>query len=200
MTHEETSMRTKKALCQSLKELMKHKPFSKITVSELIRNCNVNRKTFYYHFEDIYDLLKWMLEQEAVEVVKQFDLLNNYEDAFLFVIDYVEQNSFFLNCIYDSVGRDELKKRFFYHDFVGIVETIIRNTERKLSLVIDNDFRYFLCNLYTEGIVGITIDLFQHPELYDKEKLTSYLSVMISSSIPAVLAAKGTPASHISIK
>lgn len=50
---------------------MRRKPFSKITVSELIKTCNVNRKTFYYHFEDIYDLLKWMLEQEAVAVVRR---------------------------------------------------------------------------------------------------------------------------------
>lgn len=97
-------------LCASLKKIMKHKAFSKITVSELIKDCNVNRKTFYYHFEDIYGLLKWILEQEAFEVVKQFDLLVNYRDAFDFAINYVEQNSFFLNCIYDSVGRDELKR------------------------------------------------------------------------------------------
>ena len=58
-------------LCDGLKELMRRKPFSKITVSELIKTCNVNRKTFYYHFEDIYDLLKWMLEQEAVAVVRR---------------------------------------------------------------------------------------------------------------------------------
>ena len=86
MTHEETSLRTKKAICDALKELMRHKTFSKITISELIRECNINRKTFYYHFEDIYGLLKWMLEQEAIEVVKKFDLLIDYQDAFLFVI------------------------------------------------------------------------------------------------------------------
>lgn len=192
MTHAENSMRTKRALCQSLKELMKHKPFSKITVSELIRNCNINRKTFYYHFEDIYDLLKWMLEQETFEVVKQFDLLDDYQDIFLFVIDYVEKNSYFLNCIYDSVGRDELK-RFLYNDFISLVETIIRNSEQRLSLVIDHDFRRFLCNFYTEGIVGIAIDLFQQPDSYDREKLLSYFSVIITSSLPAVLTAKGTP-------
>ena len=61
MTHEENSLRTKTALCNSLKELMKQKTFSKITVSELIRHCNITRKTFYYHFEDIYGLLKCML-------------------------------------------------------------------------------------------------------------------------------------------
>ncbi len=130
MTHEETSLRTRRLLCNSLKELMKHKSFSKITVSELIRDCNINRKTFYYHFEDIYALLKWMLEQEAIEVVAQFDLLIDYRDAFDFVIEYVKSNSYFLNCIYDSVGRDELK-RFFYQDFIGLVEKMIRNTEKK---------------------------------------------------------------------
>lgn len=37
-----------------------------------------------------------MLEQEAFEVVRQFDLLTDFRDAFTFVIDYVEENAFFL--------------------------------------------------------------------------------------------------------
>ncbi len=62
MKHEITALNTKKALAASLKRCMEKKPLSKITVSELIADCGVNRKTFYYHFEDIYGLLKWMLE------------------------------------------------------------------------------------------------------------------------------------------
>ena len=81
-------------------------------MSEIIADCNVNRKTFYYHFEDIYDLLKWTLEQEAIDVVKNFDLLIDYEDAIRFVVEYVNKNAHILNCAYDSMGRDELK-RFF---------------------------------------------------------------------------------------
>ena len=57
MKHEEISLNTKKALAEALKLAMKKKPFQKITVSELIEACHVNRKTFYYHFEDIYALL-----------------------------------------------------------------------------------------------------------------------------------------------
>lgn len=186
MTHEENSLRTKTALCNSLKELMKQKTFSKITVSELIRHCNINRKTFYYHFEDIYDLLKWMLEQKAIEVVKQFDLTVDCKDAFFFVIEYVEKNSFFLNCIYDSVGRDELK-RFFYKDFIDLVERIIKDTEIKMNTNISDDFRFFLCNLYTEGIAGMIINLFQHPDKYNKEQLVEYFTVMLETSAPAVI-------------
>lgn len=187
MTHEEISLRTKTALSNSLKELMRHKPFSKITVSELIRDCNINRKTFYYHFEDIYDLLKWILEQEAIKVVKQFNLTTNCKDAVLFIINYVENNSFFLNCIYDSIGRDELKNRFFYNDFIGIIEKFIRNTEKNMNVTISDDFRFFLCNLYTEGIAGMIINLFQHPDKYNKEQLVEYFTVMLETSVPAVI-------------
>lgn len=186
MTHKETSLRTKKALCASLKELMRHKAFSKITVSELIRDCDINRKTFYYHFEDIFGLLKWMLEQEAIDVVKQFDLLIDFQDAFVFVIDYVEANSYFLNCIYNSVGRDELK-RFFYQDFIGLVETIISKNEKKVGTTISDGFRFFLCDLYTEGIAGMIINLFQHPDKYTKENLIDYFTIVMHNSIPAVI-------------
>lgn len=112
MKYEVTSLNTKKLFAEALKNLVVQKSFSKITVSELIRVCNVNRKTFYYHFADVYDLLKWTLEQEAIEVVKKFDLIIDYEEVILFAMDYIEKNSVFLKNIYDSVGRDELK-RFF---------------------------------------------------------------------------------------
>lgn len=195
MTHEETSMQTKLMLCASLKKIMKHKPFSKITVTELIKDCNVNRKTFYYHFEDIYGLLKWMLEQEAFEVVGHFDLLVDYKDGFDFVIDYIENNAYFLNCIYDSVGRDELK-RFLYQDFIGIMEKIVRESERNANVQITDAFRDFLCNFYTEAIAGTVIDLFQHPDKYNKSELFEYFTVILKNSLPAILLSQGTSDFH----
>lgn len=75
MKHEVTTLQTKKMLSASLKNFMKKKSLSKVTVSEIIADCGVNRKTFYYHFENIYDLLKWTLEAEAINIVKQMDLL-----------------------------------------------------------------------------------------------------------------------------
>ena len=81
MKHEVTTHNTKKLLADTLKKIMRSKPFSKITVSEIIQECGVNRKTFYYHFQDIYDLLKWVFDEEAIQVVRHFDLLENYEEA-----------------------------------------------------------------------------------------------------------------------
>lgn len=89
---------------------MKQKPLNKITVKDLTEFCDVNRKTFFYHFSDVYDLLKWILDEEAVNIVKQFDLLTDFQDAAGFVLNYIEENAHILNCVYDSLGWDELKR------------------------------------------------------------------------------------------
>lgn len=180
MTNEEISMNTKKALSNTLKELMRHKPFRKITVSELIRECNVNRKTFYYHFEDIYALLKWTLEQESVQIIKKHGLFNNYTELISFVYDYVKDNAFMLNCAYDSLGREVLKQ-FFQNDFQELTMQIIRNEETRYNLTISDEFRYFLCRLYTEGLAGMLINIFQNPDKYKKEELIRYFH---SFSVP----------------
>ena len=96
MKHEVTTYKTKKMLAEAMKKAMKTKYFSKITVSEIIKESGVNRKTFYYHFEDIFALLKWMYEEEAIEVVKHFDLLIDYEEAIRFVMNYVDENEYII--------------------------------------------------------------------------------------------------------
>lgn len=186
MKYEITSLNTKKLFAEALKKIILEKSFSKVTVSELIRECKVNRKTFYYHFSDIYDLLKWTLEQEAIDVVKNFDLIVDYEEAILFVIDYIKVNNKFLNNIYDSLGRDELK-RFFYTDFVGIVEIIIGKAEEETHKKIPDNLKKFLAAFYTEAIAGILVERITHQDQQSKEELVTYISAILRSSLTSVV-------------
>lgn len=186
MTHNQMSLQTKQKFATSLKKFMTSKSLNKITVTDIIKECGVNRKTFYYHFEDIYDLLKWILEQEAIEVVKQFDLTVDYKEAILFVINYVENNSHILVCAYDALGRQEMR-RFFYQDFISIIEIFIDNVEKEMGLSVDEKFKRFICNFYTEALAGMLIDWFKNPKDQYKEQIVEYLSLVFSSSLPHTL-------------
>lgn len=64
---------TKEALSESMKELMKKKSFSKISVGEICENCGINRKSFYYHFRDKYDLVNWIYYVDFLEHVQTSD-------------------------------------------------------------------------------------------------------------------------------
>lgn len=189
MRHEVTSYHTKKALAQSLKKAMNAKALSKITVSEIVNDCGVNRKTFYYHFEDIYALLKWMLEEEAIEVVKSFDLLVNPEEALTFVMDYVDDNKHILNCAYDSMGREGMK-RFFLADFCGVVGSIIDSIEADLGTPVPEDFKAFLTTFYTEALSGMLINYFQDKERRSRQELMEYILFILKNSIPNLLREK----------
>ena len=188
MKQDQKTLNTKKALAASLKKFMKQKPLSKITVSQLISDCNVNRKTFYYHFEDIYDLLKWTLEEEAIEVVKQYDLLVDYQEVITFVMHYVEENQHILNCAYDSLGREGMK-RFLYADFIGILSTLIEGIEQQENIHADAEFKQFLCEFYTEALSGILISWFHDSKGRDRDKTIQDILLILRASLPNVLRA-----------
>ena len=56
---------TKQAIAESLKHLLLRKPITKITINDITEDCGISRMTFYYHFNDIYDLVEWACEEEA---------------------------------------------------------------------------------------------------------------------------------------
>ena len=56
-------------------ELLKEKPIAKITVKEICERAEINRSTFYKHYQDVYDLME-KLENEAVEAFEK--LLDSY--------------------------------------------------------------------------------------------------------------------------
>lgn len=68
---------TKKALAQALKELLAVKPLDKISVSDICEQCGMNRKSFYYHFRDKYDLVNWIYYTEFITVInaKDYDII-----------------------------------------------------------------------------------------------------------------------------
>jgi len=51
-------LRTRKLIMDSFIELSERKEFKDITVKDITTEAMINRATFYYHFEDIYDLLE----------------------------------------------------------------------------------------------------------------------------------------------
>ena len=108
MKYEVTSQNTKKMLANTLISLMKKKPLSKISISEIVKECQINRKTFYYHFEDIYDLLEWHLEQEVTALTNSMKPLDDFDTAIHISLNYMEHNSYIYNCADDPYFCDKL--------------------------------------------------------------------------------------------
>ena len=54
---------TKQAIMDAFTALLNERPLDKITVTDLVKTCGINRNTFYYYFHDVYALASAVLEQ-----------------------------------------------------------------------------------------------------------------------------------------
>lgn len=186
MKHEVTSYNTKRLLAEALKKAMEQKPFSKVTVSELIRECGINRKTFYYHFQDLYALLKWVLDEEAVQIVRHFDLLVDYEEAIRFVMSYVSENRFIRSCTADVAAWEEIK-RFFYADFMAMLRSVIEEAEKRSGVEFEMEFKEYAAKFYTEALVGMLIDWAGKGDPNERERVIEYLTTIIGVTVESML-------------
>jgi hypothetical protein len=112
---------TRKALEDSLIELMKDKPVTKITIRELCENADINRTTFYAHYRDQYDLLR-QIEEETLGYIE--DMLNKYDNkrSKREVLEMVEEifgfiasNSSSLQVLLSENGDIGFQKKLFRH-------------------------------------------------------------------------------------
>ena len=186
MTHEEKSRQTKRAMADSLKRVMQKKPFSKITITDIITDCHVNRKTFYYHFEDVYALLKWSFERDALEIVKQFDHALEYGEIIMFVMEYFEDNEDLIRIALGAMGIDGLKS-FFYKDFLVIANAMISEAEKRESVQLEESYKQFLCVFYTTAVEGILLDWFTSKQRVDKQLVCDMIQKTVTSSFQGIL-------------
>lgn len=102
---------TKKALALAMKELMQEKHFSKISISDICSRCDMNRKSFYYHFQDKYDLVNWIFDVEFVAIAKSNSYADTWE-AFSDLFTYFYENRNFYRKALGVSGQNSLQEHF----------------------------------------------------------------------------------------
>lgn len=86
--------------------------FDKITVTSLIKECNISRNTFYYHYEDIYDLLDDVL----ISLIKKYDqeaAKKDLKEVLKSMLYDCRENGTKVYNIFNSISRDRLERYIF---------------------------------------------------------------------------------------
>lgn len=73
--------RTKLAITSAFIELLSHKSFDKITVNDIAEIANINRSTFYLHYEDKFALIKQIINEHLEKIDLYTDPFHTDSDA-----------------------------------------------------------------------------------------------------------------------
>ena len=145
---------TKKALAQSLKELGAMKILDKITVADITDHCGVNRQTFYYHFNDKYELLNWIYTQELFIPLTKDLTFENWGEKLTELFKYMKhQKKFFMNTIRSSNN--------FYAEYLEKVLVELFNktiTDLEVSNNIEEKEQNVYSRFFAYGLTGVIVD------------------------------------------
>lgn len=175
---------TKEVLANSLKTLMKTKPLSKITIQEIVDNCSLNRHTFYYHFDNIYELLGWIYKKEAINNLNKHASYAGWKEGFLNLFIYIQENREVSLCAFRSLGREHLEQ-FLYlvtnQLIIGVVDKLA------IDMDIDDEKKACISNFYTLAFIALVIQWIQNGMKEKPENIVEDLSITIKGSMKNAL-------------
>ena len=159
----------KREICASLKELMAQKPLNKITIAEIMRTCGMARQHFYYHFEDIYDAVRWMFEEEAVALLREHEGVMLWQEGLLQLFQYLQENRAVCLCALHSISREHLKC-FFQTDLHAIIQGTIQSITAELQYHASGQELALLTKFYVGALASLMEDwlLEEIPESHEE--------------------------------
>lgn len=178
---------TKILMAETLKRLIKDRPFVKITVQDIVTECNINRNTFYYHLESNIDLLYFTYQMEVEKVVEAYKKANaTIPQAMDFVLDYIDKNIPLCQCAYESLGEQQLRS-ILDKDLFLMANATIEYFGKQNSIAFSEDFRTFVSFSFGNLLNTQIIWYIKHNGDVDKEKFKEYFQTFFTASLKSIL-------------
>ncbi len=173
------SIITKKAIADSLKQLMINKPFEKITISDITNNCGLNRLTFYYHFQDKFELLDWIYYNEIIMPFSKDLSFDNWTEKFDFLFSMMKENEdFYKNALKYS---DSEFQKYIFDVSKKQFEEIIKRVTSKNGMDVDEKNMVFIAEFFSHGIVGVILDWALDGMKSSPKELTDHFNKLVLS-------------------
>lgn len=145
---------TKELIKREFLALLEEKSFHSITIAMLAERCEISRNTFYYHYDDVYSLVKEIFADELVKVNGESDATLSWEEMLLSGASFLVKNKRAAQNLFQSIDKKETDAYLFelcesvMRRYVEAVcaEKGIRAQEADKRLVID---------FYRAALVGL---------------------------------------------
>lgn len=143
---------TQMVIKQTLLDLMTTKPIEKITVSELCTKAEINRGTFYLHYEDIYVLLATVEDEISRDIKQSLAKMTslNQQDMLRAICNYIKTNALFARAYFSEHGHKE-----FIRKIMNTAQDYFRQEYLRLNPRLDRHNLDYMYTFYVHGIMGI---------------------------------------------
>lgn len=171
----------KEILAESFRELAETVQIDKITIKDIVYNCDYSPATFYRHFKDKYDLIAYDYVQRTSEIIAKFGT-EGYEwkqivtDCMRF---FDENRKYMKNLLLNTKGMDSFVRYFADANIGHITECILKNSSMK---ELSHDLEVYV-RLYVHGTVQLTCQWL----LGESDNTADHLAELFEKAVPEPL-------------
>ncbi len=171
---------TKRAIGASLKNLLREKKLNKITVQDIADDCGINRQTFYYHFQDINDLVEWICIEDTEKVLKENRTYDTWQEGFLSVFELAKKDKVFIDNIYRSVSLEVLEQ-YLYRLVYPLLKNVV--DEKSKDFHVREDDKKYIADFYKYAFVGVLLDWIRDDMMESPENIVDRVSRIVGGNI-----------------
>lgn len=167
--------KTYKALVNAMIVILSRRNFNRITVNDLCEEALISRATFYVHFKDKYDLLKYCLLDVRKDIIKN---IYDYQQLEILINKFMHENQKIITNILKDANSETL----------GLIEDLISSIidifiKRNVGNAIEDINYTILSNFCTGGIVNLLSMQVKKQFQSDINMMNSYLYEMLKHII-----------------
>ncbi|MBI9013159.1 MAG: TetR/AcrR family transcriptional regulator C-terminal domain-containing protein [Clostridiales bacterium] len=178
--HNTKSDITKNILAGSLKKLLKEKSLNKISIKEIVSDNGLNRQTFYYHFNDIYDLLDWIFKKEFLSIFNNYEGERLWQEGLKEFLYYIEDNRILCQNVIGFLGHDSMIRAFYMDISKLVIKAIDKISE---GYEIDVEYRTQLIQYFTISFSSIIEQWTMGNISQTIDELVNFLDVIIKDQM-----------------
>ena len=179
-TTDRRTLKTRRALCNALAQLLTKKQLHKVTVQEIADLADVNRVTFYKHYLDVYDLYDKIEEETLIELgllmLRLYELPP--EEFFKKLLTYVSENREIFNMIFSPNSTGQLLMKLS-----KLIEGVFRQMQKEKSGSRINDTELtYMCCYRAQGCLAVIAKWVQGGYEEKQDIIVKNLSALDSST------------------
>ncbi len=162
------STNMKSVIAGTFFEMIKQKGIDKVTVKDLVEQCHISRQTFYYHFQDIVDVLEWSAQQAVSKALEISLAQDDPEQALRAFITVAVENHVLIRKLLQSQKHDHLERIFVE----GLKAYIREQLRRRVSNweEREEDIEVAL-TFYAFGVSGVLLEQCSDPDRLARQLL-----------------------------
>lgn len=174
-----SSIRSKKLITDALVELLDEKPLDKITVTDIVKKADINRGTFYAHYENVSDVVTSIFES-AFDIIKA-SIHNMHDDTYLDMAVMLKELQIVMEkniAFYQKIFSSDINMNV-YEEIINVLMSYVFEHENAISNISHTDF-VFYTSFYSGGIIKLYRDWFSGILPLSFDELTERCTLLLN--------------------